>query len=194
MKNVYGYVRVSSLSQSYDSQVDTIKEYCKIRDLKLVNIFADKVSGKSTDRAQYQALLAALEKNVAGVDAVVVVKIDRVGRNLKDLLIFVDLLAELKVEFVSLHDNVDTSTAQGELFLHIMGMVSQYERTLIRERTTEGYKRYRVNGGKVGRTKIDIDMDEVRRQIASGIPKRRVARRMRIGIQTLYNRLKESPK
>ena len=193
MKNVYGYARVSTVSQSYDSQVDAIKEYCRIKDYNLLNIFSDKVSGKTTDRPGFQKLQEVLRRNPAGAEAVVITKIDRCARNLRDLLNFVEYLSEHKVDFVSIDNQIDTTTPQGRLFLQLFGMISEFERALIVERTREGYSRYRATGGKVGKPKIDIDMDEVRRQLVAGVPKTRIAKRMRIGIQTLYNRLNEKP-
>ena len=194
MKNCVIYARVSSRSQSYEQQIEKMRDYCKIKDYNIVAIYADKISGKSTDRDQYQAMIKALERNVAGIEVLVATKIDRIGRNLRDLLNFVEELKDLKVGLVCIDDNVDTTTPHGTLFMQIMGMVSEYERTLIRERTSEGYNRYRSNGGKVGQPKIELDMNEIHRQMALGVPKTTIARRFRVNAGTLYARLKEEAK
>jgi DNA invertase Pin-like site-specific DNA recombinase len=190
MTNVYGYVRVSTRSQSYDAQVDNITNFCKLKEYTLVKIFADKASGKSTERSEYQDLVSVLEKNPQGVGVVIVTKIDRVARNLRDLLKFIDLLAGKKIEFVAIQNNIDTTLKEGRLFLYIMGALSEFERELIIERTEEGRKRYIAKGGKMGKPKLDIPTKDILRWEEEGIPKTRIAKRLRISLPTLYDRLK----
>jgi len=191
MTNVYGYVRVSTRSQSYDAQAENITNFCKLKEYTLVKIFADKASGKSTERAEYQNMLAALDKNPQNITVVIVTKIDRVGRNIRDLLKFIDMLSEKKVEFVAIQNNIDTTLKEGRLFLYIMGALSEYERELIVERTEEGRRRYIAKGGKLGKPKLDINVKDVEKWVADGIPITRIAKRRRVSVPTIYDRLKE---
>ncbi|MDD3019814.1 MAG: recombinase family protein [Alphaproteobacteria bacterium] len=191
MPNVYGYVRVSTRSQSYDGQVDMITTFCKLKEYTLVNVFADKASGKSTERTEYQKMLAALETNPQDIAVVIVTKIDRVGRNLRDLLQFIDMLSKKKVEFVAIQNNIDTTIKEGRLFLYLMGALSEYERELIIERTEEGRRRYIASGGKLGKPELDINVKDIEKWMADGIPITRIAKRLRVSIPTVYDRLKK---
>jgi DNA invertase Pin-like site-specific DNA recombinase len=191
MANVYGYVRVSTRSQNYDSQVDMITQFCKMKGYELLKIFADKASGKDTDRVAYQEMLEAIETNPQQATVIIITKIDRIGRNLRDLLKFVDLLETKKIDFVAIQNNIDTTIKEGRLFLYIMGALSEYEREIILERTETGRKRYIANGGKLGKPKIKLPLDEIKRLVGEGVPKTEVARRMRVSVPTIYARLSE---
>jgi DNA invertase Pin-like site-specific DNA recombinase len=191
MENVYGYVRVSTRSQNYDGQVEMIKQFCKMKDYNLMKIFADKASGKNTDRAEYQEMLDALDKNPQSITVVIVTKIDRVGRNIRDLLKFVDTLGSSQIGFVAIQNNIDTTTKEGRMFLYFMGALSEYERELILERTEAGRRRYLENGGKLGKPQLKLPMDEIKRLAQEGVPKTEIARRLRITTPTVYKRLHE---
>jgi len=193
MKQVYGYVRVSSRSQNYDGQVENIKDFCKIRDFNLVKIFADRQSGKDMDRLEFKKMVSTLIefKNPQGIETLVVTKLDRVGRSVSDLVGFIKILNENKIDFVTTLESVDTTNSQGRLFFHIMSALAEYERELINERTVAGLSRYLANGGKMGKPKKEIDMAEVRRLLELKVPKAAIARKMRVSMPTLYARLGE---
>ena len=195
MKNVYGYVRVSSRSQNYDLQIESIKAFCKMRDYELVKVFGDRQSGKNMERDQFQKMASTLIefKNPQGIDAIVVTKLDRVGRSVSDLVGFVKTLSENKIDFATTLESVDTTNSQGRLFFHIMSALAEYERELINERTEAGLKKYLANGGKMGKPKKEIDMVEVKRLLDLGVPKRAIARKMKISMPTLYDRLDKPP-
>jgi DNA invertase Pin-like site-specific DNA recombinase len=190
MTNVYGYVRVSTRSQNYDGQVEMIKNFCKMKDYTLLRIYADKASGKDTDRKEYQEMLSAVDKNIQEVSIVITTKIDRVGRSIRDLLKFIDLLSTKEIGFVAIQNNIDTTIKEGRLFLYIMGALSEYEREVILERTETGRQQYISNGGKLGKPKIPLSTEEIKRLLDLGVPKAEIARRMRVSIPTIYDRLK----
>jgi DNA invertase Pin-like site-specific DNA recombinase len=194
MKNAYGYVRVSSRSQNYDLQVESIKAFCKMRDLELVKVFADKASGKNTDREQYQKMIDTLieMKNPQAIEVLVVTKLDRVGRSVSDLVGFVKMLEAYRIDFATTLESVDTTNSQGRLFFHIMSALAEYERELINERTEAGLRKYLANGGKMGKPKKEIDMEEVKRLLELKVPKTAIARKMKISMPTLYSRLGEA--
>lgn len=193
MKNVYGYVRVSTRSQNYDLQVEGIQNFCKIREFNLVKVFADRRSGKDVERDQYQKMIDTLieYKNPQGVEAVIVTKLDRVGRNMKDLVDFVEKLEKNHIDFITTLESIDTTTSQGRLFFHLMASLAEYERELINERTEAGLQKYLANGGKMGKPKIKIDMEEVNRLLEIKVPKAVIARKLKISPPTLYDRLNE---
>jgi len=193
MKNVYGYVRVSTRSQNYDLQVESVQNFCKIREYNLIKVFADKRSGKDVDREQYQKMIDTLVefKNPQAVEAVIVTKLDRVGRNVRDLENFIKSLEANHIDFITTLESVDTTTPQGRLFFHLMASLAEYERELINERTEAGLQKYMANGGRMGKPKIKIDMGEVNRLLKLEIPKTVIARKLKISLPTLYDRINE---
>lgn len=141
----FGYARVSTNEQSLDLQIDALeKAGCQEG-----YIFSEKVSGKKKDRPQLKKMLERLRKG----DTVMVWKIDRLGRSLKDLVNIVDKIKDKDAHFVSVEDNFDTTTAGGELFFHIFASLAQFESSLISKRTKAGLASARARGRKGGRPK-----------------------------------------
>ena len=140
---VFGYARVSTLDQNLDSQKDELLKYgCS-------KIFFEKVSGKNVERPALKKLFEQLREN----DVVVVYKLDRLGRSLKDLIELVNDLAARKVEFVSIADKIDTASAVGKLMFHLIGAFAEFERNLISERTKLGLASARARGRSGGKPK-----------------------------------------
>lgn len=140
---VFGYARVSTVDQNLDSQKDELLKFgCS-------KIFFEKASGKNVDRAELSKLLAVLREN----DVVVVYKLDRLARSLKDLIELVSLLASKKVEFVSLSDGINTGSAVGKLMFHLVGAFAEFERNIISERTKLGLASARARGRLGGKPK-----------------------------------------
>ena len=138
-----GYARVSTQDQKLELQLDDLKSYgCEM-------IFKEKMSGKSKDRPQLVKMVDQLRKG----DLVVVWKLDRLGRSLKDLIELVSSFREKEVQFVSLKDGIDTGTATGRFTFNIFASLAEFEREIIRERTTSGLEAARARGRKGGRPK-----------------------------------------
>jgi DNA invertase Pin-like site-specific DNA recombinase len=136
-----GYARVSTKDQNLDLQRDALtKAGCE-------RVFEEQASGARDDRPE---LAAALSHCRAG-DTLVVYKLDRLGRSLRSLIAFVADLQSRKVEFRSLSDAIDTGTAAGRFFFHVMAALAEMERELIRERTNAGLAASRARGRKGGR-------------------------------------------
>ena len=137
-----GYARVSTNGQHLDMQQSALTAAgCE-------RIFAEKVSGVA-HRGQMQECLQFLREG----DTLVIYKLDRLGRSLKDLLELIELLRLKNVNLVSLRDNIDTSSTTGKLVLHIFASLAEFERDLIRERTEEGREAARKAGKRFGRPK-----------------------------------------
>ncbi|WP_404341258.1 recombinase family protein [Pseudoalteromonas mariniglutinosa] len=136
-----GYARVSTDEQSESAQLDALRAAgCE-------RIYQEKCSGKSKLRPELERLIDALR---AG-DVVVVQRLDRLGRSLKDLIELLDGFKSEEVQFISLNENIDTTTAVGELAFHMIGSIAQFERRLISERTKAGLEAARARGRKGGR-------------------------------------------
>src|SRR5450755_434365 len=150
-----GYARVSSDDQNLSLQLDALKKAgCE-------EVFTDKVSGSRSSRPGLDQALARLQKG----DCLIVWKLDRLGRSVQHL---VELAAQFKqrdVEFRSLSDGIDTSSATGRFFFHVMSAFAEMERELIRERTNAGLvaakKRGRIGGRPRLMTKDKLDAAEL---------------------------------
>jgi DNA invertase Pin-like site-specific DNA recombinase len=174
-----GYVRVSSVSQNTERQLDG---------LELERIFEDKVSGKNMNRPQLQELLRYARHG----DTVYVHSLDRLGRNLDDLRSLVNQLTDKGVTVTFVKENLtftsDKSNPLQELMFNIMASFAQFERELIRERQREGIAIAKANGVYRGRKRemTPERVSEINERIAAGEPKARVAKDMGISRDTLY--------
>ena len=150
-----GYVRVSTRDQadsgaSLASQRTKIEAYAVLHDLELVDVIEDAgFSAKSLDRPGMTNLLRLIRGRNVGV--VIVGKLDRITRSVRDLGELIELFQRSGVEFASVADHIDTSTASGRLVLNVMGSVSQWEREAIGERTSEALAAMRANGRRISR-------------------------------------------
>lgn len=186
---VIGYARVSSKTQDLEIQINEIKKYCEYRNFEIVRIYTDKISGKNIERDGFESMMQVLHKKTFDADAVVVHKIDRIGRNLKNLIDIIEDFSKMGVQFISITDNVDTTNPQGKFMFHLIGAFAEYERTLINERTRLGIDEAIKNGIRFGRPKKRVDMDLIRADIAAGIPKTKICKKYGIGKTYLYTKL-----
>lgn len=189
MQNMeFAYIRVSTKYQSYDRQLELLKQ--KVPDIESKNIFCEKQSGASLDkREELKRLLSILREG----DVVYVHSIDRLGRNLLDILNIVKTLDEKKVRLISLSQNIDSFTPTGKMFIMICGMMAEIELILIKERVAEGVK-IATKNNKMGRpkrtlsnveTEILDDYIEGRKTVSSCIELLKVSR------STFFRRLQE---
>lgn len=137
-----GYARVSTTSQNLDMQVSALT------DAGCEKIYTEKVSGVG-DRTELKTALEFLRDG----DCLVVYKLDRLGRNMKDLLATIEQLQQQNVSLVSLRDNIDTSSTTGKLIMHIFASLAEFERDLIKERSAEGRREAKKKGVRFGRPK-----------------------------------------
>ena len=138
---LFGYARVSTEDQSLDLQVDALKQF------GVEKIFEEKVSGTKKDRPQLNEMLKYLRAS----DTVVVWKLDRIGRSSKHLVELMNHFQDQGINFVSLKDSIDTSTATGKLVFTIFAGLAEFERDMIAERTKAGLAAARARGRKGGR-------------------------------------------
>lgn len=141
---IIGYARVSTQDQNHEYQIDALeKSGCE-------EIFHEKVTGKLRERPELSHCLRTLRKG----DTLVVWKLDRLARSLKDLVEIIQDLDKRQVNFQSLTEAIDTSSAGGRLVFHIFGALAEFEHNLIRERTMAGLAASRARGRKGGRRPI----------------------------------------
>lgn len=189
--NIYGYIRVSTTNQDHDLQKTKIMEFAEYRKLNILRIFEDKASGKNVERNGYLELYDALKIDPQSIDAVVVTKLDRLGRSLKDLLNFTHWLDQHDVGLIIIESNIDTTTSEGRLFFHFMASIAEYERERILERTEDGRRAAKDKGVKFGAPKKLLSMRDIERKIFSGVPISQIARDLKVSRATIYRRLEE---
>ena len=173
-----GYARVSTQDQNLTLQIDALtKAGCE-------KIFEDKVSGT---RAERPGLAKALELMRTG-DTLVVWKLDRLGRSVKQLVDLVAGLQKQGVQFKSLTDAIDTGTPSGRFFFHVMASLAEMERELTVERTRAGLEIARQLGRKGGRKRLmtDSKIHSAKKLLANGVPPRDVAKDLGVSVPTLY--------
>lgn len=179
-----GYARVSTAEQSLALQRDVLAGAgCEA-------VFEDQVSGSKAERPGLAEALAHLRRG----DALVVWKLDRLGRSLPHLIETVRGLETRGVGFRSLTEGVDTTTPGGTLVFHLFGALAQFERDLIRERTNAGLKAAEARGRKGGRKPV-VTPDKLARaraHIAAGLTVREATARVKVGKTALYKALGRS--
>ncbi|PUA41271.1 transposon DNA-invertase [Pseudomonas protegens] len=182
-----GYARVSTDDQLLDLQRDALATAgCE-------RVFEDTASGAKAERIGLTALLATLRLRRG--DTVVIWRLDRLGRSLKDLIRLVEQLDAAGVGLRSLQESIDTASIGGRLVFHLFGALAEFERNLIRERTQAGLSAARARGRKGGRKKR---LDPAKQELALRLYHERqhtvaeICRMMGIGRSTLYNYLTEA--
>jgi DNA invertase Pin-like site-specific DNA recombinase len=126
--DILGYARVSTADQDLSGQKDRLLQHGAIR------VFEDVISGKTFKRPGLAALLDQARPN----DTLAVIRLDRLGRSLKELLETVDDLKAREINLISFEERIDTTSAAGELVFHVFGAIAHFERRLISERTKDG--------------------------------------------------------
>lgn len=179
-----GYARVSTQDQNLDLQREALaKAGCE-------RIFDDKLSGRHAKRPGLDKALDMLRDG----DTLVVWKLDRLGRSVKNLIDLTTELHQQGVQFKSLTDSIDTGTPSGRFFFHVMASLAEMERELTVERTRAGLEVARRLGRTGGRKRsmTDSKIESAKQLLASGLPPKDVAHNLGVSVPTLYRWLPAS--
>lgn len=181
-----GYARVSTKDQQLDLQLDALKkEGCQ-------KIYQDTMSGTTSNRPELQEMMAQLREG----DVIIVWKLDRLGRSLKHLVELVNYIIEKKAGIKSLHDPIDTTTAQGRVVFNMFASLAEFERDLIKERTMAGLSAARARGRLGGKPKGLSQKAQATACAAETLYKERkftteqILEQLNISRATLYNYLR----
>lgn len=159
--NAIGYIRVSTEEQtqsglSLSHQKAKIEAYCLAMDISLVETIEDSGSGKNMNRLGLQKALELLQTKKA--EALVILKLDRLTRSVKDLGNLVELFDKTGAALVSVQDSINTNTAAGRLVLNVLGSVAQWEREAIAERTSAALQEKRRQGKLAGKVPFGFSL------------------------------------
>ncbi len=184
MPDVLGYARVSTGDQ------DLTGQRLRLEAAGAIRLFEDVMSGKRVDRPGLNALMDFAR---AG-DKICVVRLDRLGRSLRDLLETAETLKKRGIALCSLEENLDTSTATGELIFHVFASLAQFERRLIAERTRDGIQAAKAKGKLPGRPALQSDKIEAAfALIKAGHSPTEAAKHVGLGRSTVYRELQLRP-
>ena len=178
---VLGYGRVSTKDQNSARQKEALQNKCNV-------YFEDKLSGRNMDRPEFQKMIEQLRPG----DSVMVVSIDRLGRNLKELVELSSKLKDMGVNIVALNQGIDTSSKMGQLFYNFMALMSEMELMFIQERQREGIELAKQNGRYKGRPLKKLDgWEQLSKEVAENkLSVDRACQLLKISRSTFYRRKK----
>ncbi len=176
------YARVSTIDQTCENQLLELRRYCQARGWHVAREFLDTgISGAKERRPALDELLALARRR--RVDVVVCWRLDRLGRNLRHLVMLLEELRDLGVGFVSLGEGIDLGTPAGRLQLHILAALAEFERSRIQERVRAGLARVRAEGRRLGRPVQPVPLAKL--QSVQGLSVRAAALRLNVSRSTL---------
>jgi DNA invertase Pin-like site-specific DNA recombinase len=180
MGGILGYARVSTGDQ------DVAGQTMRLTEVGAIKVFSDVRSGKTMERPGLEALLAYARDG----DILAVVRLDRLGRSLGELLATVAMLKERGIALLSLEERIDTNSAAGELVFHVFGAIAHFERRLIAERTKDGIAAARARGKRPGRQPLDAEkITSALSLVKSGLSPTAAAKQLGLGRSTVYREL-----
>jgi DNA invertase Pin-like site-specific DNA recombinase len=156
------YARISTLNhgQNPEVQLGELREFCQRRGFTIAHEYVDiGICGSREQRPALDKLIADCRKRI--VDAVVVYRYDRFARSLRQLVNALDEFRSLGIDFISIHEGVDTSTPNGRLIFGIFASIAEFERELIRDRVRSGLAAAKARGKRVGRPRVAVDVRRI---------------------------------
>ncbi len=176
------YARVSTANNGQDPTLQTreIREYCERRGWQIAGEYVDVgISAAKEKRPELDRLIADAHRR--RFDAVVVWKFDRFARSVSHLLRALEMFKALGIEFVSLSEQIDTSTPAGKLVFVVLGAVAELERSLIAERVRAGLRNARAKGKRLGRPRVDVDRGKIADLRSEGRSWAAIAKQLGVG-------------
>ncbi len=194
MKKVSLLLRVSTTGQTTDNQEKELIELCKRRDFQIVDIYKETVSGtkKNEDRKEFSRMLNDMKKRKW--EKLVVWSVDRLGRDMKELIKTLSLLDDYNISLYSYQQNLDTDDSMGRMFFYFVSIFSEFETNIRKERQKVGIERIRQLGKKYGGN--DFISDEVKKKIVelkkNGLSYRKIKEKIDgISLGSISNIIKE---
>ena len=183
------YARVSSADQNSAMQSRELKEHCKFRGWTVCGEYVDRgVSGAKDSRPQLDRLMSDAHRR--RFDVVAVWRFDRAARSVSHLLRMLETFRSLGIEFVSLSEQIDTTTPAGKMVFTVLGAVAELERSLIAERVRAGLRNAKARGKRLGRPPLKelsaAEIRELRRDRRRGMHFKKLAERHGVSVWTAF--------
>ncbi|MBS5834755.1 MAG: master DNA invertase Mpi family serine-type recombinase [Alphaproteobacteria bacterium] len=196
---IYGYVRVSTDKQSLQNQKFEINNFCQMQQIKIDKWIAEMISGtKDFEKRKLGILLKKLKKD----DILICSEISRLGRNLLQVMTILNFCMQKEIQVWTIKDNYRLGAdIQSKVLAFAFSLSAEIERNLISQRTKEALSRIKASGRKLGRQFgsrnkkhiLDGKEKDILKLINKGLPKKQIAKLMRVSIFTLYQFLKNNP-
>jgi DNA invertase Pin-like site-specific DNA recombinase len=183
------YIRISTGDQNTDLQQNELREYAEFRKWGVVEIYSDTMSGAKDKRPALDRLMADARRGK--FDVVVVWRFDRFARSTSHLLRALEEFQSLGIDFVSLKEAIDTSSATGKMIFTVLAAVAELERSTIRERVIAGQKAAKRRGVRFGRPTVEVDTNHVLKLRKDGLSWRAVAQATGVPKDTLIRHCAE---
>jgi len=192
MKLAAIYARVSTHNgQNPEMQLGEVRAYCQRREWTVAGEYVDTgISGSKEHRPALDRLLSDCRKR--RVDAVVVYRYDRFARSVRQLVNALEEFRSLGIDFVSLHEGVDTSTPNGRLVFGIFASIAEFERELIRDRVRSGLAAAKARGKQLGRPRVMVDGLRIAELRAEGRGWKSIAAELKVGVGTILRAAQQS--
>jgi DNA invertase Pin-like site-specific DNA recombinase len=186
------YARVSTRNgQNPEMQINEVRAYCERRGWSGAGEYVDTgISGAKEHRPALDRLLSDCRKR--RVDAVVVYRYDRFARSVRQLVNALEEFRSLGIDFVSLHEGVDTSTPNGRLVFGIFASIAEFERELIRDRVRSGLAAAKARGKQLGRPRVAVDELRIAELRAEGRGWKAIAAELGVGVGTILRAAEQS--
>ncbi|MGE3683315.1 MAG: recombinase family protein [Bdellovibrionales bacterium] len=188
----YSRVSTSHHTQNPQVQVEELRRYCKARDWEIVHEVIDHgYCGDTVARPGLKHLQELVKQRQ--VDAVIVVKLDRLFRSLRHLVVTLEEWESVGVKFVAVKDSVDWTTPAGRFFVQVLGSLAELEKSILIERTMMGLEHARRSGKKLGRPKTRNDSD-IQRLRAKGLSYTQIQKQLGVSRGSVFRALNAVPK
>jgi len=189
-KTVAIYARVSTDKQKVDMQLSDLREYVKRAGWTIYKEFIDQgYTGKNTSRPAFKEMIGQARQRK--FDVLLVWKLDRLGRSLKDLINTLDELGSLGIDFISYDNKIDTSTPTGKLVFQVIGAVAEFERDIIAERVKAGLNNAKRKGKRLGRPPVaPHTLQKAKNLRKEGFSYRQIGKRLQISEGVVRKHLK----
>jgi len=182
---IYGRISTSNHGQDIGMQTRELRQLCEARGWQVSGEYLDEgISGAKDSRPELNRLMADAHKR--RFDAVIVWKFDRFARSVSHLLRALETFNALGIAFVSLSEQVDTTTPAGRMIFTVLGAVAELERSLIAERVRAGLRNARAKGKRLGRPPVTVDTTRIASLRASGQSWPQIARELGVSVGKVY--------
>jgi DNA invertase Pin-like site-specific DNA recombinase len=185
------YLRVSTIDQHPETQLNDLRQMASQRGLEIVAEYTDRISGTKAKRPGLDQMMTDARRG--RFDVVLVWASDRIARSVKHFLDLLDELNRIGVEYASFRENIDTGGPLGRAIVVIIGAIAELERSLIVERVRAGMRRARLEGQHIGRTPLVLDNAAIQRDREHGQSLRQIAKGHRISTATVQRVLRMPP-
>ncbi len=189
---IYARVSTNGNGQSPEMQLRELRQYCQRREWEVAEYVDTGISGTKEKRPQLDRLMADAHRRQ--FDAVVVWKFDRFARSVSHLIRALETFRALGIDFVSLSEQMDTSTPTGKMVFTVLGAVAELERSLIVERVRAGLRNAKAKGKKLGRPRRRVDRSKVARLRAGGQSWNAISKALKVSRGTITRALPYAPK